>query len=186
MSTRTLYRLSAMAGILSAVSIILGKLLIGLPDRQIGEIFDTFAAFFGLFLVIGIYLNHREESGVLGGVAFILLFTGLAAVLSLDYFGAFMALELPAGMVDELLEGRNGWVFAFSGLIFLIGEVLYGISVIRAGVFSRIAAVLFMLGMIPVALHLTGIFPEVVVNVSSIVAGIGLIWWSVQLYQRAA
>lgn len=185
MSIRTLYRLSAVAGIFCAVSIILGKLLIRIPPRQMGEVFDTFAAFFGLFLAIGVYLMHRKESGILGGIAFITFFTGLAAVLCLDYFGAFMALELPAETVDALQEGPNGWVFAVSGIIFLLGEILFGISVIRAGVFSKIAAILFMLGMIPVALHLTGIFPEYVVNISSVVAGLGLIWWSVELYRLA-
>ena len=185
MSTSTLFRLSALAGILSAVSIILGKLTITLPNRQIGEVFDTIGAFFGLFLVIGVYLMQRRESGVLGGIAFIVLFTGLAAVLSMDYFGAFMALELPAGVVEDLLEGPNGWVFAVSGLTFLFGEILFGISIIRAGVFSKTAAVMFMLGMIPVALHLTGIFPEYVVNISSVVAGFGLIWWSIELYRLA-
>jgi len=183
MSTKTLYRLSALAGLLSGVCIILGKVLIPLPNRQLGEIADTFAALFGLFLTIGMYLWQRKESGVLGGVAFIVLFIGLAAVVSLDYFGAFMALELPPGTVDQLLEGRNGPVFAASGLTFLIGELLFGISVMRAGVFSKIAAVLFMTGMIPVALDLSGIFPESVVVISSIVAGIGLIWWSISLYR---
>jgi len=185
MSTRTLYRLSALAGLLSGVCIILGKVLIPLPNRQLGEIADTFAALFGLFLVVGMYLWHRKESGVLGGVASIVLFIGLTAVVSLDYFGAFMALELPAGTVEQLLEGRNGPVFAASGLIFLIGELLFGISVIRAGVFSKVAAILFMSGMIPVALDLSGIFPESVVIIASIVAGIGLIWWSISLYRLA-
>ncbi len=183
MSTRTLYRLSALAGVLTAAGIILGKLTISLPNRQIGEILDLLAALFGLFFAMGVYFKHRKESGVFGGIAFIIFFIGLAAVMCLDYFGAFMALELPAGMVENLLEGRNGWAFALSGMTFLVGEVLFGISVIRAGVFSKVSAVLFMLGMIPVALHLTGIFPEYVVNISSIVAGIGLIWWSIELYR---
>lgn len=148
-------------------------------------IFHTLSALFGLFLTVGIYLWHRIESGVFGGVTFIVLFIGLVAVVSLDYFGAFMALEFPAGTVDQLLAGRNGPVFAASGLTFLIGELLYGIPVIRAGVFSKIAAVLFMIGMIPVALHLSGIFPEIVVQISSVVAGLGLMWWSVSLYRLA-
>jgi hypothetical protein len=185
MSTPTLYRLSALAGFLSGVCIILGKLLIPLPNPQPGEIFDLLSAFFGLFVSTGLYLRQRKESGVFGGVAFIVFFTGLAAVVSLDYFGAFMRLELPPGTTEQLMEGRSGPVFAASGLIFLIGEVLYGISVIRAGVFSKVAAVFFMVGMIPVALHLSGIFPEIVVEISSVVAGIGLIWWSVSLYRLA-
>jgi hypothetical protein len=185
MSTKALYRLSAFAGVLTAAGIILGKLTISLPNRQIGEILDFTGALFGLFFAMGVYLKHRKESGVFGGIAFIIFSIGLAAVLCLDYFGAFMALDLPAGMVEDLLEGRNGWVFAVSGLTFLVGEVLFGISVIRAGVFSKVSAILFMLGMIPVALHLTGIFPEYVVNISSVIAGIGLIWWSVELYTLA-
>ena len=185
MSTKTLYRMSALAGVLTAVGIILGKLTIPLPNRQIGEILDLLGALFGLFFTMGVYFKHRKESGVFGGIAFIILFIGLAAVLCLDYFGAFMALDLPAEIVEDLLEGRNGWAFAVSGLTFLVGEVLFGISVIRAGVFSKVSAILFMLGMIPVALHLTGIFPEYVVNISSVVAGIGLIWWSVELYKLA-
>jgi len=185
MSTTTLYRLSALAGLLSGVSIILGKLLIPLPNPQPGEIFDALAALFGLFFTIGIYLRQRRESGIFGGIAFIVLFIGLAAVFSLDYFGAFMRLELPPGTTELLLEGPNGPVFAASGLTFLIGEIIYGISIIRAGVFSKLAAVLFMLGMIPVALHLSGIFPEIVVEISSVVAGLGLIWWSIELYKLA-
>ncbi|MFC2083247.1 hypothetical protein ACFLSG_04330 [Candidatus Bipolaricaulota bacterium] len=185
MSIKSLLRFCALAGLLSTISIILGKFLIPLPNRQIGEVLDTLGAFFGLFLVIGVYLMHRRQSGVFGGVAALLLFTGLTAVVSLDYFGAFMALELPAGTVDMLLEGRNGWVFAASGVIFLLGAILFGFSIILAKVFSKAAAVLFMLGMIPVALHLTGIFPEHVVNISSIVAGIGLIWWSVELMRMS-
>lgn len=185
MSTGTLYRLSAIAGVLTATGIILGKLTIPLPNRQIGEVLDFVGALFGLFFSMGVYLKHRKESGVFGGIAFIIFFVGLALVLCLDYFGAFMALDLPVGMVEDLLEGRNGWVYALSGMTFLVGEVLFGISVIRAGVFSKLSAVLFMLGMIPVALHLTGIFPEYVVNLSSVVAGIGLIWWSVELYKLA-
>jgi hypothetical protein len=183
MSTRTLYRLSAFAGVLTAMGIILGKFTIPLPNRQIGEILDLIGALFGLFFVMGVYFKHRKESGVFGGIAFIIFFIGLAGVMCLDYIGAFMVLELPAEVVKGILDGRNAWAFALSGMTFLVGEVLFGISIIRAGVFSKVSAILFMLGMIPVALHLTGIFPEYVVNISSVVAGIGLIWWSIELYR---
>lgn len=186
MSSRTLYRLSALAGVLSALGIILGKLTITLPERQVGEILDVFGAFFGLYFAMGVYFKQRRESGKFGGLAFLVFFTGLSAVLCLDYFGAFMALELPPGTVQALLDGRNGPVFAASGLAFLLGELLFGASVIRAGVFSKVAAVLFSLGLIPVGLHLTGIFSEAVVNVASVVAGIGLTWWAIELYRRTA
>lgn len=56
---------------------------------------------------------------------------------------------------------------------------------IRAGVYSKIAAVLFMLGLLPVALHPTGIFPESVVDIGAAAVGIGLIWWSIGLNRLA-
>ena len=181
MSTKTLYRLSALAGILSGLCIIIGKLLIPLPNRQIGEIVDFFSPLFALLFAVGLYLRQRRESGIFGGIAFIVLFLGLATVVSLDYFGAFVGPYLPEGMVDQILEGPTGAVAATSGLTFLLGEVLFGISVIRARLFSKIASILFMVGMFFVPLG--SVFPESVVVIGSIIAGVGIIWWSIELYK---
>ncbi len=186
MSATSLYRLSALAGIVSGLTIIIGKLLIPLPDPRPGEVFDFLSPLFALFLSVGLYLRQRRESGVFGGLAFILLFLGLSLVISLAYFGAFMVHEIPEEVVDRLMEGPSGPVFIGSILIFVIGELLFGISVIRSGVFSRIAAVLFMIAMIPTVLHLADIFPESVVVINSILAGAALIWWSVELYRLAS
>jgi hypothetical protein len=183
MSTKTLYRLSALAGTISGLCIIVGKLLIPLPNRQIGEVFDFFSPFFALLFAVGLYLRQRRESGVFGGIAFFILFMGLAAVVSLDYYAAFIAPYLPEGMVEQILEGPAGVVAMISGLTFLIGELLFGISVIRANVFSKVAAVFFMVGMFLVPL--VGVFPEGVVVLGSIIAGVGLLWWSIELYRLA-
>ena len=183
MSKKTLYRLSALAGILSGIAIIIGKLLIPLPNRQIGEIVDFFSPFLALLFLVGLYLGQRKESGVFGGIAFIVLFLGLATVVSLDYFAAFIAPYLPNGMVDQILEGPTGLVMAISGLTFLIGEILFGISVIRAGIYSKIAAILFLIGMFTIPLG--SIFPEIVVVIGSIIAGVALIWWGIELYNLA-
>ena len=181
MSIKTLYRLSALAGLLSGLCIIIGKLTIPLPNRQIGEIIDFFSPLFALLFAVGLYLRQRKESGVFGGVAFIILFMGLATVVSLDYIGAFVGPYLPEGMVNQILEGPTGAVAATSGLTFIFGEILFGISVIRAGLFSKIASILFMVGMFFVPLG--GVFPEILVIIGSIIAGVGLIWWSTQLYK---
>ena len=183
MSTKTLYRLSALAGFLSGLCIIIGKLVIPLPNRQIGEIIDFFSPLFAMLFAVGLYLRQRKESGVFGVVAFIVLFIGLATVVSLDYFGAFIGPYLPDGMVDQILEGPTGAVAATSGLTFLLGEILFGISVIKANIFSRIASILFMVGMLFVPLG--SVFPESAVVIGSIVAGLGLIWWSAELYKLA-
>ena len=183
MSTTTLYRLSALAALLSGACIIIGKLLALLPDPQAGEVFDFLSPLFALFVVVGIYLRQREESGLFGGVAFVVMFIGLVLVVSLDYFGAFIRLQLPEVVAEQLMEGPSGTAVAVSALIFLLGEILLGISVIRSGVFSKIAAILFMIGLVPVPLG--GVLPDSVVAIGSIVAGIGLIWWGTDLYRLA-
>lgn len=183
MSRRTLYRLSSLAGMLSGLCIIVGKLLIPLPNRQIGEIFDFFSPLFALPFAVGLYLSQRREAGLFGGIAFMTLFMGLAVVLSLDYFGAFVAPYLHEEVVEQMWESPTGVVAAASGSLFLIGEILFGISVMRAKVFSKTASMLFMVGMFPVPLG--GILPESAVVSGSLIAGSGLIWWGIELYQRA-
>jgi hypothetical protein len=180
MSTDHLYRLSAVAALLSGGCIIVGKVLAFLPDPQAGEIFDFFSPFFGLFAIVGIYLWQREHAGRFGAVAFILAFAGLAQVTALDYFGAFIRLEIPPAVMDQVMEGSTGMVAALSGLTFLVGEILFGISTIRAGVFPKIAAVLFIIGFIPVPL--VEVFPFGIVAAGSVIAGIGLGWWGLSLW----
>ena len=103
--------------------------------------------------------------------------------MSLDYFGAFIRLQLPEGMTEQLMEGPTGPVFALSGLTFLIGEILFSISSLKAGVFPKIPILFFMIGFIPVPL--VGIAPEGVVVAGSILAGLGLSWWGISLYRLA-
>jgi hypothetical protein len=185
MSVTRLYRLGAVAGFLSGVCMILGRVLASLPNTQPGEIVDWFSPTFALFFAIFLYLGQRRESGVFGGIAFIVLFAGLLVVVCLDFYGAFMRIYLPADMIAMIEEGASAPVFVMGLLTFLIGEIIFGISVIRAGVYSKIAAVLFMAGLIPTALHPTGIFPEGMVDIGAAAAGVGLIWWSVELYRLA-
>jgi hypothetical protein len=185
MSTSTLYRLGALAGFLSGVCMITGRVLARQPNTQPGEIVDWLSPFFALFFAIALYLGQRRESGVLGGAAFILLFTGLVALVSLDFYGAFIRIYMPEAMIAQIEEGPSAPVFVGFLLIFLVGEILFGISVIRAGIYSKIAAILFMAGLITVILHPSGIFPESVVDIGATAAGIGLIWWSINLYRLA-
>lgn len=185
MSDSTLYRLGALAGFLSGVCIIIGRLLSRLPNTQPGEIVDLLSPFFALFLAVALYLGHRRESGVLGGIAFIVLFTGLVTLVCLDYYGAFIRIHLPEAVIAQVEEGSSAPVFVGSLFTFLIGGILFGISVIRAGVYSKIAAILFMLGLLPIALHPTGIFPESIVDIGATAVGIGMLWWSLGLNRLA-
>jgi len=176
-----LYRLGALSSLLSGVTIITGKILARTSQVLAGEFFDFLSPLFGLFAVTAIYLWKRNETGVLGRVAYIILFSGISMVLCLDYFGAFILPYLPEGMVEYLLAGPTGTVWAISGTVFLSGVLIFGFSCIRARVFPVIATLLFTIGFIPVPFG--EIIPQVIVYSGSIVAGTGLIWWGVLLYR---
>lgn len=180
MSTSNLYRLSALAAILSGICIILGKILTLLPDPQAGEIFDFFSPLFGLFAIIGVYLWQREQAGRFGALAFILAFVGLVQVTALDYFGAFIRLEIPPEVMAQVMEGTGGIAAAISGMTFLVGEILFGISLLRTGVFPKIASLLFIIGFFPVPL--VDVFPFTIVAAGSIMAGLGIAIWGTSLW----
>lgn len=184
MSTRRLFRMGALAAMLSGIAIVSGKVLMLLPDPQAGEILDFFSPLFGLFAVLAVYLWQREQAGTFGVVAFIVMFIGLALVTSLDYFGAFIRLELSEATRDELMEGSPGVIAAISGLTFLVGEILYGISLLKAKVFPKAAAWLFMIGFVPMTL--IEVLSDELVAAGSVVAGAGIFWLGLALRDFAA
>lgn len=184
MSDRSLFRLAAASGVVSAVSIIVGKALMLLPGEQAGEIADFLSPLFGLGAIVGVYLFQRSQAGVFGAVAFVVVFVGLALVTSLDFFGAFIRLELSEELRDELLEGTPGLAMAVSALIFLAGVVMFGISLLRSGVYPRPAGWLFVVGFVFVPL--VEVVGETVVALGSILAGISVLWLSVVLWSGSS
>jgi hypothetical protein len=182
MNNNNLYKLGALSCILSGGTIIIGKILGRIHFILAGEIFDFLSPLFGLFALTAIYLWKRNETAILGRIAYIILFTGIAMVLCLDFFGAFILPYLPEGMIEYLLEGPTGTVWAVSGIVFLSGIILFGITSMMAGIFPLAASLLFTIGFIPIPFG--EIIPQGIVHAGSIMAGTGLIWWGIFLYQH--
>lgn len=183
MTEQQLFRLAAVSGFVSAAAIILGKVLMLLPGPQPGEIADFVSPLFGLGAIVGVYLWQRNEAGTFGVVAFVVVFIGLGLVTSLDYFGAFIRLELSEQLRDDLLEGSPGTAMAVSGIIFLAGVMMFGISLIRSGVYPARAGWLFMVGFIFVPL--VEVVGETIVVVASVVAGVSVFWLSWVVWSEA-
>lgn len=183
MNNAILFRMGGLSAALSGLTIIIGKILAMISLYRSGEFFDYLSPLLGLLAVVAIYLRFKDRSGIHGLVSFAILFLGISMVMCLDYFGAFILPYLPVGLVDQLLDGPVGTTLAISGLVFLIGVILFGISVIRTGEFPLISSLLFIAGFIPVPFG--EILPDVVVYTGSISAGLGLILWGIHLYQNS-
>jgi hypothetical protein len=174
--------LSAVAGIIAGICIVLGSLVTNLVKTPKGAIFNFLGALIGLFGITGIYLWQSAQSGIFGVVAYVWVFVGLGLIACIDYFGGFMSPSLPEEEVNKLGSTSAMMVLTISGLIFLVGEILFGISIITTGIFSTIAAVLFMIGFI--ATPLRQVYP-IVTFIGSILSGAGIIWWSLSLWSMA-
>ncbi len=184
MSTSNLFRLSALATFVSGVCIIVGNLLGLLPNPQVGSIIGLFSPVFSLFALTGIYLWQREQAGVFGSIGYIVASFGLALIVGLDYASVFIFPRLGENVVEGLMTGPTGMIFMVSALIYLAGVILFGISVIKAGVFSWIAALLFMIGFVAVTLF--AFLPGIAVTIGSVVAGVGIFWFGVSLWSFSA
>ena len=179
MFTATLYSACAIAGIFSSIFLVVGSVFNNLIKTGSGGKFNFFAALFGLFAVLGIYLYQLEQAGIFGLIAFVLVFIGLVLIASIDYNSIILLPKFSIEELAKMTEGTGMMILMISGVIFLLGEILFGISIILAGVFSTVAAVLWMIGYLPTPLG--GAYPKIVL-MGSILSAIGIIWWSLELW----
>jgi hypothetical protein len=182
MSTATLYSLSAVAGIIAGISIILGTLLNDLLKTSKGTFFNFLGALIGLFGLTGVYLWQRNETGIFGVVAYIVVFIGMALVACTDYSGAFVTPNLSEDEVNRLSNSPVMMVTMISFSIFLVGEILFGISTIITGVFPWIPSVLFIIGFLATVVRPVY---QIITFFGLTLSGIGLIWWGVSLWSMA-
>jgi hypothetical protein len=155
MSEATLYTLSAYAGILSGVSIFIGTLLTDLINTSKGTLFNFLGALIGLFGVTGIYV---WQSG--------------------DFWGYFFSPSLTEEQLAEIGKSSAMQVTYISFFIFLIGDLLFGLSVIMAGKFPVIASLLFTIGFIGTVFRPMN---QLITFVGLTLSSIGLAWWCLTL-----
>lgn len=179
MSIETFFRFCAIASITAGLSIIVGAVLNDLLKTSKGTFFNFLGALIGLFGVTGTYLWQRAESGTFGFIAYIAVFIGLALIACNDYFGALIGPSVSADEYARLGETAAMRYLLISSFIFLVGEILFGISVLRAGLFSKIATVLFMIGFF--ATPMRSAYP-IITFIGLTLSGTGLIWWGVSLF----
>src|SRR6266542_1690615 len=128
---------------------------------------------------IGLYLAQAPPAGRLGVVALVVVVVGTSLaswIFSSDVtFVPVIAAREPA-LFQEIESGAHVAVGVASVLTWVLGNVLFGTSIIRAGVFPRWAGILLVVGtlILPVA-YLAGLSVRVV-GFGGGLAGVGQIW----------
>lgn len=177
MSFLNLFRLSSVAGLLSSLAIITDNLL---PEGNAYNWVGVLSPVFGLLALTGLYLWQRESSGKLGVLGYTVNLLGMGLFVGLAFANAFMLPYLSGTVLKELFAGPTRWAFVAGGSIFLVGVILFGLATIKARTYPRLAAVLYMVGFIPISLQ--PLFPTIVITLGGLMAGIGIAWFSYALW----
>jgi hypothetical protein len=126
--------------------------------------------------LIAIYAIQSQASGRFGLLAFLAIFIGMALMVAILWVAAFVepfireqAPELAKGNKPEYLQRA----FMYSTMTGLIGIVLLGISILRAGVYSRWPGLLLVLAPLLKFVMPSNIFPMLI---GQTLFGIAMIW----------
>ncbi|HEY7347649.1 MAG TPA: hypothetical protein VH599_04970 [Ktedonobacterales bacterium] len=151
----------------------------------IEQVVNWVAKVFLLWALVGLYSRQAKETGVLGFIAFLLSFVGITLVFG-TIWGYFLlapgfAKVAPAfldagGTQFSLLPGLVGLILPFA--LALLGFLLFGVASLRAKVFPRWAAVLFIL--FPPLFVVKGFIP--LPSIADIAFGAGLVWMGYTLW----
>lgn len=125
---------------------------------------------------------QRVEFGVFGLIGYIPVFIGFVLIACINYMGSFIAPGLSEEEMASLQKGSAMMAAMISGLIMLVGEILFGIATFRTGIFPRIATVLFKIGFL--APPVRAAYP-IVTFIGLSISGVGIIWWSISLWSLA-
>jgi hypothetical protein len=144
------------------------------------------AALFTIFGIFGLYAIQHEQSGVLGLVGFVLATIGTMFFFA-DGLIALVVFPALADAAPDLLAvtgAMNSGLILVTFIIMaataMIGYIVFGAAIFRAGILPRAAALLFILGGILFNLP-PGPVPMIVLTIGGIAWAVGSVWLALKL-----
>ena len=134
-----------------------------------------------VFGLIGLYAYQAEKGGRLALIAFVLASAGNAMGPGLALVEAGLWPTLAANPATQSLAnlqqgGTFGIVLLVSGVVALVGFILFGIAIMRAGVLPRWAGLSILLGWVLVFFSLGLPALAIIRPIGSVLAGLGFAW----------
>jgi len=156
--------------------------------------FKTVMCLFGLFGIAGLYARQVEETGWLGLAGYVLLTTFYAVQMCFAFIEPLVlplltsmapgfvesALGLASGAGGPMNLGAFATIYALLPLLYLLGLLLFGIAIFRAGVLSRWAAGLLAFSG-PLAFIMVMLLPHQLERLAAMPMGFALAWLGYEL-----
>jgi hypothetical protein len=182
----TLYRLAGLAGMLSGLLLLFNTARRGgvVAANQLTHGIAPLSSVLGLFALTGLYLWQRDQTGLLGLVGYALNLAGLAGTVGVEYVTNYVFPHLDDALVESLVDGPTGTTLLLTAVVFLLGVLAFGVATWRARLLPAPAILLYVVGLVPVALR--GVLPEPAVAVGLILAAAGTAWLSAALWRTAS
>ena len=139
------------------------------------------ASVFLVFGLIGLYAYQVEKAGWLGLIAFILTLAATAMLTTAELFSAALAPILavsPAtqSLVDSQQAGPFVIVNGVIAVLDTVGNILLGITILRAGVLPRWAGLLIIIGFVFLAVGIGLPALAIFADIGIVLSGLGYTW----------
>ena len=148
----------------------------------------------GVFALFAFLCSYLQRGGTARGVVgFVLAVTSLIFIFGLDYAEVFIFPTLATTFPEVVVKYGDGtmmpsvaFAFPLTGLMFLVGYLLFTWELQRVGSVSRASAYVLLAGTIVFGAGLSGIFPMIVVRVGATCFGLGLVLTGYSLFASQA
>jgi hypothetical protein len=145
--------------------------------------------------ISGMYLRQVRQTGLLGLIGYLLFSAGYLVILAIAFLSAYVLPSLAdtaPGYVQDLLVAAEGGspvgdiglmqgAFAASGVGYMVGGLIFGIALFRAGVLARWAAALLAVATIGTAA--LAVLPDSFNRPMAVPEGIALIGLGISLWR---
>ena len=153
-------------------------------------------SFFGLLGIAGIYARQMKVAGWFGLAGFLLMSLWFVLVTGFTFFEAFilplLATDSPkfaesflgifTGSGGETSVGVLATLWTLLGVVYILGNLLFGIATFRGGVLSRWASALLGLG--AVLSPAFALLPQSFAPLAAVPVGLGLAWLGYSLWSE--
>ncbi|GAA1813016.1 hypothetical protein GCM10009682_37730 [Luedemannella flava] len=176
-----------------AVSGVILGLSVGVPgliEAFTGETAVTSAviglgAAFGAPALTALYLRQAEAAGRFGAIAYATNLIGLGLFAGVGFALNLVVFYLDEATVATLLAGPTRVALLASAVVFVVGTLLFTVSMVRAGAFPRISAIGYGLSLTLLAL-LAPLPDTVFTSLVHVAACLALVHLSISLWSAPA